>query len=846
MRVPIAVDLESRDALRLKDPRMVNVVVEKKGEQLFVRKRPGMSDLGEVEVGTAQLLTVWNGIKTIQGDVLSSGTITTIVSAPEQDTLTTSNDYLPMDAQATNNDAATPRLFFKNRTQAWVVNRAGTVSTVSYASNMGAGTYNLISVTRSGTTATATLAEDVFNVGDTATIAGADQAAYNGAQTVTAVTTGTSTPARVIPITITRSSTTATATTVDGSDHGLTTATAYTIAGANQSEYNGSKTITTSGGSTFTFTVATSGSSYSDLTGTWNSADKSASTTLSGSDLVAATNAGGVRGTVGKSTGLWYWEVTATAANNGMQVGIATSAWTFNSTASSVYFYQGAATGDVIGIRLNMTTGVADFLRNGVLQYSVSGLAGTWYPAAYSTYPATATANFGATAFTYEQGEPITPATGNITVTDPAVTVNPTFTFTVAGSPATPATGTITATTNGGTVPGIAYINGYFAVMDLNGVIWHSDSDDPTTWGALAFITAQVENGAGMALATTNNYLVAFKEWSTEMFYDAQNEEGSVFSPVESGFTTIGCSSGASLANVNGSLVWIGQTRQEGRGVYVMRGLEQQKISNPDIDRFLMRDTLATVHAYGISISGHDLYVLTLVGTNITLVYDFTSGFWTQWQSNTIGSNKSVTSITFADGIATVTTGSAHGVTDGYPVKISGATQSEYNGIFQARVVSTTVFKIKVSGTPTTPATGTIVANPYSDGYFKFTKAANFNGQTLLLHESDGHLYKMQTTVYQDAGVPINVLFRTARMDGGTTDVKKLPVIRVIADKVGDVMMLRWSDDDCASFTSFRLVDLDSNAPEMLRCGSFRRRTIEGFHVGNVPLRLQALELEIG
>jgi hypothetical protein len=202
MRIPLAVTIESRDGGLTRDAKVLNGVVEARGDQPVLRKRPGTADLGLINAGTAQLLTVWNGIKTIQADFISAGTIATIVSAPVQTNLTPANAGLQFTAQSTTGRAAVPYLFFKNRTKGWVINRAGTVTGVTYGSTMGAGTYTVLGITRSGATATATMSEDAFNVGDSVTVAGAVQAAYNGTFTVTAVTA--SRVGGSVPLTITR------------------------------------------------------------------------------------------------------------------------------------------------------------------------------------------------------------------------------------------------------------------------------------------------------------------------------------------------------------------------------------------------------------------------------------------------------------------------------------------------------------------------------------------------------------------------------------------------------------------------------------------------------------------
>lgn len=67
-----------------------------------------------------------------------------------------------------------------------------------------------------------------------------------------------------------------------------------------------------------------------------------------------------------------------------------------------------------------------------------------------------------------------------------------------------------------------------------------------------------------------------------------------------------------------------------------------------------------------------------------------------------------VTSITRSSSTATVTTTDDHGLSSNQWVKIEGAAETEYNGIFQVTVTGLDTFTYTVSGSPATPATGTI------------------------------------------------------------------------------------------------------------------------------------------
>ena len=425
-----------------------------------------------------------------------------------------------------------------------------------------------------------------------------------------------------------------------------------------------------------------------------------------------------------------------------------------------------------------------------------------------------------------------------ITVTDSTH-----FDYTVSGTPTTPATGTITATGGRVTVPSVVYLDGYFFVMDEHAVIYNCALNDPLTWGALDFLTAGVEPGAGVALAKSQIYIIALKEWSTEFFYNAGNAVGSPLSPVQSGFTLLGCAAAESVAALDDTVVWCSKARQKGPAVHRMAGLEQQKVSTPDIDRMLAADGLSDVYAYGIKIAGHSFYVLGLRTIGVTITYDSTSQTWAQWTSLTAQAPKTCT-LTQAGGIATAAC-TAHGYADGAPVTIAGATETEYNGRKQVRVTGADAFEFDVDSGAAAPATGTIIATGYDEGYFAFTRYVNATGRDLVLHETTGQLCEITPSEYSDAGLPIALSARTGRFDGGTEQRKRISELRIVGTKQGGSAMVRHSDDDYQTNSACRSVDLLSSQARLLRCGQFRRRSFEVLHSADLPLQLEAIELSI-
>jgi len=119
----------------------------------------------------------------------------------------------------------------------------------------------------------------------------------------------------------------------------------------------------------------------------------------------------------------------------------------------------------------------------------------------------------------------------------------------------------------------------------------------------------------------------------------------------------------------------------------------------------------------------------------------------------TLGTDKTVTSITRASTTATVTA-TAHGFATGDQVNIRGAVQTDYNGDFIVTVTGANTFTCTVAGSPATPATGTIIANNgpevrdsydgglYAAGVFASQNYDNANEFIVLAGSDSATLYR--------------------------------------------------------------------------------------------------------
>ena len=180
-------------------------------------------------------------------------------------------------------------------------------------------------------------------------------------------------------------------------------------------------------------------------------------------------------------------------------------------------------------------------------------------------------------------------------------------------------------------VKGWAYLDATLYVMDASGNIFGSGLNDPQTWTALNKIVANVDAGAGVALAKQLAYVVAFKEWSTEVFFDANNPTGSPLSAAQNAFIVWGCASADSVQDADGVLYWLAINQHSKLEVMAMENMATKPIASKAVERLLNGVDFSKIYSWYMSAMGYRFYGITFVNSNLTLVYDITEGLWHQW-----------------------------------------------------------------------------------------------------------------------------------------------------------------------------------------------------------------------
>lgn len=180
-------------------------------------------------------------------------------------------------------------------------------------------------------------------------------------------------------------------------------------------------------------------------------------------------------------------------------------------------------------------------------------------------------------------------------------------------------------------VKGWAFLDETTYAMTSLAVIQGSELNDPTYWDPLNALTAQMEPDKGVALNKQLAYVIALKQWSGEVFYDAAQATGSPLGTVQGAKVSFGCANADTVQEVDGILLWLCTNRSASNQVIMMDNLKAEIVSTKPVERLLRQIDTTQMYSFIFKDEGHKFYVLTSVVTNLTLVFDLSEREWCQW-----------------------------------------------------------------------------------------------------------------------------------------------------------------------------------------------------------------------
>lgn len=177
---------------------------------------------------------------------------------------------------------------------------------------------------------------------------------------------------------------------------------------------------------------------------------------------------------------------------------------------------------------------------------------------------------------------------------------------------------------------GAAYIDGYYITAKGSSGDFHiSGLDDPTSWGATDYSTAEGDPDNLQIPINHNNDLWLFGASTMEIWFDSGNATFP-FERITGAIANVGTGSPHSVASWNRTLYFL-----DNFGIVrAAKGLDPQRVSTPQIEYQLQQySTIADAIGYIVPFEGHEFYVLTFPTANATWALDITTGLWSKWAS---------------------------------------------------------------------------------------------------------------------------------------------------------------------------------------------------------------------
>lgn len=350
-------------------------------------------------------------------------------------------------------------------------------------------------------------------------------------------------------------------------------------------------------------------------------------------------------------------------------------------------------------------------------------------------------------------------------------------------------------------VSGGAVLNGKLFVMDANADIWECDIEDPLSWGALNFREAEVEPDPGVHLTKHNEQIVALGTRTCEFFYDAGNPTGSTLAARTDISYEVGAVSQHSVWSESGALIFVGQTGSGSIGVYMLEGMQLQKISTEDMDTFLTTAVVVDsvmLTASGFQSGGRLFYLLTLhytpsdIAPEMTLCYQAGFGWLGPWDL-------------------------MHAGIDDFPVVAwtPSTTTRAGEGILSNGDLVTVVDDMHPQDT--VEASTVFEPDVFVGGVFSQTAAD---------------------------GTDIAVEIVAGQSDGGSRRKKFMGELWLAANQTENaaVVTVSVADEQNKSFVEIGTIDAASNNNRINRCGSFRQRNHKVSFACADQLRIERLE----
>lgn len=354
-------------------------------------------------------------------------------------------------------------------------------------------------------------------------------------------------------------------------------------------------------------------------------------------------------------------------------------------------------------------------------------------------------------------------------------------------------------------------MNGYlFYVVDTDGKLYNSDLNSITAYTSTNFISPNMSPDLPLALARHQDKIIVFGGSSREVFADNANVSGSPLQRIPQYFSSIGTIDQRSVSQLEDDIYFVASPHTGDIGVYQLHNLQSTRISTPQVDKLLGTAAASNgaIYANTFRLGGYSylsLYLSTATdGPASNLLLETSDALLLESGDNIL-------------------------------LEDSPASSASFIRVLLYNIELQIWFEWDCS------------MCTFIDGLSSGTSNQLFATSRSL---TGGKVYTInpiaQGNLYTDDGADYTMEIRTSKIDLGTSKRKRIKSIRLIADTTSTgTCTLEWSDDDYATWSTARTIDLSSKEPKLTSCGSHKGyRAYRLKHTGGGPFRAEALEIE--
>lgn len=364
---------------------------------------------------------------------------------------------------------------------------------------------------------------------------------------------------------------------------------------------------------------------------------------------------------------------------------------------------------------------------------------------------------------------------------------------------------------------GGAILDGYLFVMDEDGVIYNSDVDDPTTFGASSFLEAERENDKGVYLGKHHDHLVAFGTRTIEFFYDAGNSTGSPLNRRQDISYRIGCASGLGVWEHSDVIYFMGSDDSGQIRIYRLVNFQLEPVSNDTLNSYLTQGLTQEGLYYalnGFAAMGHNTLILTVytitgsspgdIVPKESIVLDELTGFLSFWDTAVAGLSE-------------------------FPCMAFTKRTGGFNATAAARtgegiMHNGDIFNINDNLVPIDTLLG-------SDG----------------VYAADTYEVDIYVATSTSSGENISAIIRTGQQSFGTYTYKFENSLQLTMENLsaGETMTVKTSDNVNSNFITYGTLNLDQERKEIHVGGRFVKRNYQLEYSGAEQFFIDAMDVDV-